>query len=44
MALSGAFRRNQSLTEGAPLFDQSVVERVCAVLEYHLQLQQQPPV
>ena len=33
MALSGAFRSNQSLAEGAPLFDQSIVERVREVLQ-----------
>ena len=38
MVLSGAFRSDQSLAEGAALFDQSVVERVRAVLQYHPQL------
>ena len=40
MALSGAFRSNQSLAEGAPLFDQSFVEKVRAMQQYRLHLRQ----
>ena len=38
MVLSGALRSNESLTEGAPLFDQCVVERVRAILQDRPQL------
>ena len=34
-------RSDQSLTEGAPLFDQSIVQRVRAILQYRLHLQPQ---
>ena len=40
MALSDAFRSNQSLAEGAPLFDQSVVEKVRAMQQYRPHLRQ----